>query len=319
VIELGTIKKAMDIGLKDKALKVIWAACEDCGKQRWVASRGGQPSYKKCRRCGHRKPLLACPNPKIGDIVRGVDIGRESPKKFIWSACILCSKERWVELAKGEAQNKYCIKCQRLSHPSDAVNPCLNPKQGDIRHGRDIGRYNVPTSNYMYCKCPNCDNERWVRMLKGRPQATLCHACAGEDIMVKHEKRVGFKGIKTVDGYISVRVKKTDFFYPMVQKGGIVPEHRLVMAKHLGRCLQSWEIVHHKNGNKADNRIENLELTSGIGEHSKAHSRGYVDGYSQGLVDGKDKQIQELRDLIENQGKLLRLFQWQMNNRIGDI
>lgn len=84
-------------------------------------------------------------------------------------------------------------------------------------------------------------------------------------------------------------------FESMARQDGTILEHRLVMAQHLGRPLEEWEIVHHKYGLRTDNRIQNLELLDGrAGSGMEGHPPGHAfDSASAAQVLLQDASIPE--------------------------
>lgn len=56
-------------------------------------------------------------------------------------------------------------------------------------------------------------------------------------------------------------------------------EHRFLTEREVGRPLTRLEFVHHRNGDRLDNRLENLELMT-IGEHNRLHKKGLAWGHA---------------------------------------
>lgn len=103
--------------------------------------------------------------------------------------------------------------------------------------------------------CINCGVEFSVKPSRVRKGVKYCSM----DCRKLHQYTGRFT---RPDGYVAVKIG--DQFQL---------EHRVVMEKHIGRKLQSWEHVHHINEVKDDNRIENLEVMS-VSDHASRHSKG---------------------------------------------
>jgi len=104
-----------------------------------------------------------------------------------------------------------------------------------------------------------------------------------------HKNNANWKGGRTKikDGYIIICLLPNDPYISMCSgRGHCVGEHRYIMAKQLGRPLKSYEFVHHVNGIKDDNRIENL-IVIDAKEHSGFHL----------IVTRMEQRIKELEKL----------------------
>jgi hypothetical protein len=88
---------------------------------------------------------------------------------------------------------------------------------------------------------------------------------------MRGEKSPAWRGGRKLNkrGHVLVYDKDS----PYADANGYVLEHRKIMMEYLGRPLKDNEVVHHINGIKTDNRIENLQVMD-RGEHTVVHHTG---------------------------------------------
>lgn len=101
---------------------------------------------------------------------------------------------------------------------------------------------------------------------RGKFCSRACHVAYNK---AHPELHPNYKAARYVDSAGYVCVTKWDD-----GKSNWVREHRWLMEKHLGRKLDTSEHVHHINGNKLDNRLENLEILV-ASDHHKHHQQRY--------------------------------------------
>lgn len=206
------------------------AQCKNCGKEfRRKSGTTGQYCSRRCAYDHHTRPDMArrpCP-------VCGKEFKPTRADQITCSHECSLNRQREVKL-------RTCPVCGREfdygKHPEKAT--CSKACAGELRR-----------KGPMHSFCERC-GKRIER--KGDRYRRFCSSeCRA--------RQVGSKRLSNI-GYIMLKVGKS---YPGANRAGWILEHRYVIEQSLGRPLGDNEHVHHKNGDRTDNRLENLELWSG--------------------------------------------------------
>jgi hypothetical protein len=125
---------------------------------------------------------------------------------------------------------------------------------------------------FFLCRC-DCGTEKEVNIHSLRYDHSKSCGCYKREVLgaIRREKHSCWRGgrYRVKGGYIMLNVDVAEIderYHPMLtvqsHNRHSVFEHRLVLAQSLGRSLERYETVHHIDGDRANNSLENLQLRS---------------------------------------------------------
>lgn len=121
-----------------------------------------------------------------------------------------------------------------------------------------------PPSIQLFCQM--CGKEFFVYPYRKAIAKFCSRSCGSKKAGANNNRWRGGRSVMK-NGYVRVRVN-----------GDYVYEHRYVMERSMGRKLKCTEVVHHINGDRTDNRINNLKIMDKASHDARETKRRWSDG-----------------------------------------
>ena len=191
--------------------------------------------------------------------------GVNTSNHVTWECLCECGKKTIVtgnNLKSGGTKSCGCLK----DNPPKNIIDIVGDKYGRLTVLSESKRENNIAYWDCLCECGNKTIATTGKLRSGHKKSCGClKSEAARDNAYKNlagKKKISENGSlpkrKAKDGYVKIHDRE----HPRSDKGGFVFEHIKVMENKIGRRLIEKENVHHINGDKGDNKPENLELWS---------------------------------------------------------